>query len=74
MTLFEVVYGFNVLTPLDLLPLPNTDVMTNKDGFAKTTFVKNLHNDVKDYIKRKMENLATKVNQGRKKITFASSD
>ena len=39
MSPFEVVYGFNPLTPLDLLPLPNIDSMTNKDGLSKTTFV-----------------------------------
>jgi len=35
MSPFEVVYGFNPLTPLDLLPLPDIDSMTNKDGLAK---------------------------------------
>jgi len=27
------------------LPLPNIDFFTNKDGFAKTTFVKNLYKE-----------------------------
>jgi len=28
---FEIVYGFNPLTPLDLLPLPNTSLLKHKD-------------------------------------------
>ena len=31
---FEIVYGFNPLTPLDLLPLPINE-MTNLDGQKK---------------------------------------
>lgn len=46
MSPFEAVYGFNPLTPLDLLPLPNIDSMINKDGLAKVTLVRNLHKDV----------------------------
>ncbi|XP_042446204.1 uncharacterized protein LOC122031159, partial [Zingiber officinale] len=30
---FEIVYGFNPLTPLDLLPLPNTSVHMRKERF-----------------------------------------
>jgi len=73
MTPFEVVCGFNSLT-LDFLPLPTNDAMTNKDGLAKATFVKNLRKDVKAQIKMKMEKLATKVNKGRKKIAFSPRD
>jgi len=32
---FEIVYGFNPLTPLDLLPLPTHEAWTCKDGEAK---------------------------------------
>ena len=32
---FEVVYGFNPLTPLDLLPLPNISDFKHKDALAK---------------------------------------
>jgi len=67
MSPFEVVYDFNLLTPLDLLPLPNIDSMANKDGLDKTTFVRNLHKEVKNQIEKKMEKLASKANKGRKK-------
>ncbi|KAE8662751.1 Tropinone reductase-like protein [Hibiscus syriacus] len=39
---FEVVYGFNPLTPLDLLPLPQEHVV-NKDGKNKAEVIKKLH-------------------------------
>ncbi|XP_050916762.1 uncharacterized protein LOC127131922, partial [Lathyrus oleraceus] len=40
---FEIVYGFNPLIPLDLLPLPNTSILKHKDGKAKAEFVRKLH-------------------------------
>ncbi|GKV11007.1 hypothetical protein SLEP1_g22296 [Rubroshorea leprosula] len=39
---FEVVYGFNPLTPLDLLPLP-IDEQASLDGKKKAEVVKQLH-------------------------------
>ena len=44
---FEVVYHFNPLSPLNLLLLPNTSAMMNKDGLSKANFVKSLHEKVK---------------------------
>ena len=29
---FEIVYGLNPLTPLDLLPMPNVSVVKHKDA------------------------------------------
>ncbi|KAL4284640.1 hypothetical protein GQ457_16G018830 [Hibiscus cannabinus] len=42
MSPFEVVYEFNHITPLDLLPLPRERVM-NKDGQSKAEYVRKLH-------------------------------
>ncbi|KAF7834890.1 putative gag-pol polyprotein [Senna tora] len=39
---FEIVYGFNPLTPLDMLPLPSSE-QTNLDGKKKAKFVQGLH-------------------------------
>ena len=47
---FEVVYGFNPLSPLDLLPLPNTSAMMNMNGLSKDNFVKSLNKKVKAQI------------------------
>lgn len=41
--------------------------MTNKDGLVKTTFIRNLHKDVKAQIEMKMEKLASQANQGEKR-------
>uniref|UniRef100_A0A2N9G1L0 Integrase catalytic domain-containing protein n=1 Tax=Fagus sylvatica TaxID=28930 RepID=A0A2N9G1L0_FAGSY len=42
---FEIVYGFNPLTPLDLMPLP-VDGRSSLDGQKKAELVKSLHERV----------------------------
>ncbi|KAL4361712.1 hypothetical protein GQ457_04G020050 [Hibiscus cannabinus] len=44
MSQFEVVYGFNPITPLDLLPLPQEQVIS-KDGKARADYVLEKVND-----------------------------
>jgi len=39
---FEVVYGFNPHTPLDLLPPPNPHEFVHKEGVTKAEFVKKI--------------------------------
>ena len=51
---FEVVYGFNPLTPLYLLPIPILDDVLCKDGDEKASFMKNLHKDIKLRIEKKV--------------------
>ena len=43
---FEIVYGFNPLTPLDLMPLP-VDGRSSLDGQKKAELVKSLHERVR---------------------------
>jgi len=43
---FEVVYGFNPLTPMDLLPLPTSFDFIHKEGVAKSDFVKKMHEKI----------------------------
>ena len=43
---FEIVYGFNPLTPLHLVSLP-VDEIVSLDGKKKTELVKKLHGQVK---------------------------
>ena len=43
---FEIVYGFNPLTPLDLLPLPVHEHV-NLDGAKKAKYVRTLHEKVR---------------------------
>ena len=48
---FEVVYGFNPLSPLDILPLP-----------LQATHLKKVHEDTRNTIERQVQRLATKLN------------
>ncbi|KAL2334563.1 hypothetical protein Fmac_015776 [Flemingia macrophylla] len=58
---FQIVYGFNPLTPLDLLPLPDVAEFQSHDSNAKTAFVKNLHEEVKKRVELKMKQIADKA-------------
>ena len=71
---FEVVYDFNPLSLLDLLHLPNTYAMMNRDGLSKANFVKSLHEKVKAQIEKKVEQYARYANKGRKKMVFKLGD
>lgn len=71
---FGLVYGFNPLTTLDLLPLPNLSIEMHKDGKAKSEFVKRMHEHVKARIERKIEGYARQANKGRKRMIFAPGD
>ena len=51
---FEIVYGFNPLTPLDLIPLP-VDKMVSLDGNKKAQVVKDLHAKIQQQIEKKNE-------------------
>ncbi|GKV34679.1 hypothetical protein SLEP1_g43033, partial [Rubroshorea leprosula] len=70
---FEVVYGFNPLTLLDLLPLP-IDKQASLDGKKKAETVKQLHERVQQNIERRTEQYAKQANKGRKKVVFEPGD
>ena len=46
---FEVVYGFNPLSPLDILPLPLQE-RTNMDASARASYIKKMHEDTRHTI------------------------
>jgi hypothetical protein len=60
---FEIVYGFNPLTPLDLIPLP-VDKMVSLDGNKKAQVVKDLHAKIRQLIEKKNEQYVNKANRG----------
>jgi hypothetical protein len=60
---FEIVYGFNPLTPLDLIPL-SVDEMVSLDGNKKAQVVKDLHAKIQQQIEKKNEQYANKANRG----------
>ena len=71
---FEIVYGLNPLTPLDLLPMPNVYVVKHKDAHAKADYVRKLHEQVKAQIEKKVEGYSKQANKGRKKVIFEPED
>jgi hypothetical protein len=70
---FEIVYGFNPLTPLDLLPLLVNE-RTSLDGQKKAEMVKKLHESVRQHIEKKNEQYANKANKGRRQVIFEPGD
>ena len=51
---FEVVYGFNPLSPLDILPLPLQE-RTNMDASARASYIKKMHEDTRHTIERQVQ-------------------
>jgi hypothetical protein len=68
-TPFEVVYGFNPITPLDLAPLPTSSRLCF-DGKKRAEQIKALHEQVKRQIEKKNAAFAQGANKGRKPIHF----
>jgi len=58
---FEVVYGFDPLSPLDLLPLPNPHTFVHKEGATKDEFVKKMHERIKEQIQQQIEKYYKKL-------------
>jgi len=73
-TRFEVVYGFNPLIPLNLLPIPILDKVLCKDGFEKASFIKDLHHHIKLQIERKVGKYVEHTNKGCKALIFEPGD
>ena len=70
---FEIVYGFNPLSPLDLTPLPLSE-RVNLDGKKKAEFVKQIHEKARLNVERRTEQYVRQANKGRKKVVFVPGD
>ena len=70
---FEVVYGFNPLSPLDILPLPLQERI-NMDGSARASYLKKMHDDTRQTIERQVHRLATKININKQPMIFGIGD
>ncbi|OMO90520.1 reverse transcriptase [Corchorus capsularis] len=70
---FETVYGFNPLTPLDLLSLP-LSVQVDMDGQRKADYVRELHARVRAQIEKKTQHYMKVAKKGRKEIIFEPGD
>ena len=51
---FEVVYSFNPLSPLDILPLPLQENI-NMDAIARMRYLKKMHEDTRHTIERQVQ-------------------
>jgi len=70
---FEIVYGFNPLTPMDLIPLPFEEKVS-LDGEKKAKMVRQLHEGVRLQIEKKNRLYASKANKGRKLVVIQPDD
>ena len=70
---FEIVYGFNPLTPLDLSPL-STSQHTNMDGLKRAEYVRDLHAKVRANIEKRTLQYVQGANKGRQKVVFEPGD
>ena len=70
---FEIVYGFNPLTPLDLIPLPTSEIVS-LDGKRKAEMVRKIHEKARLQIEKKNEQYARAANKGRTSVTFKPGD
>ena len=70
---FEIVYGFNPLTLLDLLPLAVNE-RTSLDDQKKAEMVNKLLESVWQHMKKKNEQYATKANKGHRQVIFKPGD
>jgi len=66
---FEIIYGFNPLTPMDLIPLPFEE-MVSLDSEKKAKMVKQLHEGVGLQIEKKNRLFVSKANKGCKLVVF----
>jgi hypothetical protein len=70
---FEIVYGFNPLSPLDLTSLPLSEHV-NLDDKKKAEFIKMIHEKARLNIERRTKQYVHEANKGRKKVVFEPSD
>jgi hypothetical protein len=70
---FEIVYGFNPLSPFNLTPLPLSE-RVNLDGKKKAEFVKMIHEKARLNIERRTKQYVHQANKGRKKVVFEPRD
>ena len=71
---FGVVYGFNPLTPLELIPLPLDTSFIYKEGVSRSEFVKKLHERVRSQIENQIKMYAAKGNKGSKELVLNEGD
>jgi hypothetical protein len=70
---FMVVYGFNPHTPIDLLPLPPSEIV-NLDATQCSEFILKLHETTKLQIEKMNEKYRIAASKGRKEVKLEPGD
>jgi hypothetical protein len=70
---FMVVYGFNPRAPIDLLPLPTSEIV-NLDATQRSEFILKLHETTKLQIEKMNEKYRIAANKGRKEMKLEPDD
>ena len=70
---FQVVYGFNPMPPIDLLPLPQS-VQLNSDATSRAEWILKMHELTKTNIEKMNAKYRSYGNKGRKHLTFEPGD
>ncbi|RDY13206.1 hypothetical protein CR513_01907, partial [Mucuna pruriens] len=73
-SLFKLAYGFNLLSPLDLLPLPILPNCVIDEWLSKAKFIKRFHDKALLHMEKKGEKYAKIANKGRKDVFFKEGD
>ncbi|CAA7037679.1 unnamed protein product [Microthlaspi erraticum] len=70
---FQIVYGFNPLSPLDLMRLPVSE-RVSIDGKKKAELVQQIHENATRNIEEKTKLYAKQANKGRRQVVFNIGD
>ena len=72
-TPFEVVYGYNPYTALDMLPLPLRE-QVNMDFDKRAAYMKKLHEDPRATLEKHKEDHVAKMNKHKRAMIFEEGD
>jgi hypothetical protein len=70
---FQVVYGFNLRAPIDLLPLPPSETICF-DASQRSEFILKMHEITKLNIEKMNENFHIATSKGRKEVKLEPGD
>ncbi|CAM8960386.1 unnamed protein product [Rhodiola kirilowii] len=70
---FEVVYGFNPLTPIELSPLP-VEKQFSGDADEHAEHIKKVHSQVRYQIEKSNQKYKARADKNRKKLVFKKGD
>ncbi|PKU66055.1 hypothetical protein MA16_Dca017376 [Dendrobium catenatum] len=72
-TPFEIAYGYNPITPLDLIPITTTPVFS-ADGEQRSREIQQLHKSVQEVIAKHNTKCQNQANKTRRKVDFKEGD